>query len=265
MDIDISPAARRQLEAFLVQRFDMTTPVKLSAAPGGRSNKDTHLVAIDANGERASLKYVSGHHSDPRSKKHLLPTENIAVAGQLSLVLETPAPIDSDMIGPIEGLGPLDGHRFAARRWHGEAIGQVREDIEAHRAAFLEQYGEWVAFGLLFALGDGKQEHWTWDVGGRTVGRCDLELLFFEQGKVSDYRAPLDMLGVRASVKSGEGADFEAFARGVRAMVEKSRGRRAEVQEVLKSVDDHTRTFLDGHGWASLTPEDFVQAVLEGL
>lgn len=265
MDFDISPAARRDLEDFLVRRFGMTAPVKLSAAPGGRSNKDTHLVATDSTGQRVSLKYVSGHYSDPGTKKNLLPTENIAVAGQLSLLLATPARIDSEMVGPIEGLGPLSGLRFVARKWHGEPIGKVQDDIEADRAAFLEQYGEWVAFGLLFALGDGKREHWTWDAGDRTIGRCDLELLFFEQGKVSDYRAPLDMLGVRGSIKSGEGADYEAFARGLRGMVKRFRERRAEVQEVVESVDCHTRGFLDGHGWASLTSEEFTEAVLEGL
>lgn len=183
MEIDTSPAARRELAAFLVRRFGMTAPFQLKAATGGKSNKDTHLVATDSKAERASLKYVSGHYSDRDIREHLLPTENIAIAGQLSLILETPAPIDSEMVGPIAGLGPLHGRRFAARKWHGEAIGKVKEDIEPHRAAFLEQYGEWVAFGLLFALADGKPEHWTWDVEDRTVGRCDLELLFFEQGE----------------------------------------------------------------------------------
>lgn len=48
-------------------------------------------------------------------------------------------------------------------------------------------------------------------------------------------------------------------------MVVKFRERRAEVQGVLESVDEHTRTFLDGHAWASLTPEEFDEAVLDGL
>lgn len=90
MDIDIALTPRRALEDFLGPRFGMAPPPELSAAPGGRSNKDTHLVATDANGQRASLKYVSGHYSDPGTKTKLLPTENITAAGQLSLILQTP-------------------------------------------------------------------------------------------------------------------------------------------------------------------------------
>jgi hypothetical protein len=42
---------------------------------------------------------------DPATKKNLLPTENIAVAGQFSLLLQTPTRIDSVIVGPIDGLG----------------------------------------------------------------------------------------------------------------------------------------------------------------
>lgn len=73
------------------------------------------------------------------------------------------------------------------------------------------------------------------------------------------------MLDIGDSIRSRQGADYEAFARGLRGMVAKLRERQAEVQEVLEAVDDHTRTFLNGHRWASLPPEEFIRAVLEEL
>ena len=110
---EVRQQAQEELEGLLVSQFNVTPPFAYRPERSGKASRDTHVVATDAEGVRIGLKYVSEHFSDPHTKEHLLPTENIVAAAELSAILSTPSVIDAAMIGPIEGLGPLDGLRLA--------------------------------------------------------------------------------------------------------------------------------------------------------
>lgn len=249
---------KARLGTFLEETFNAKPPVDIEPPKRG-VNAGTHLVAVDDRGQRFSIKYVSGHDVDTRPPDQL--TENILLAGRLSKLLDTPSHIECAMLWDATGLGPLEGHVPVVRKWHGVGIREV--DLAVRGSAdYLRQYGEWCAFGLLFALCDGKPEHWTWDSETQTMGRNDLETIFWEWGKRGDFLGPATG-AVRRGIASGDGPEYDAFTDGLRAMVEKFHEQRADVEAMSPSDWPESGHPTDGVRWRDRAPDDFVRLVVE--
>ena len=262
---NVSARALERLTEFLKKNFGATSPIELRQITEG-TNKQTHLVAIDATQSRFGLKAVSEHRSE--ITKELFTNDHIILIAELSQILDAPVPIECVKAKKIEGLGPLGSWDFVARKWHGLRLDKIGDEemksIKATPERFLDQYGQWFAFGLIFALCDGKVKNWTWDPEDKTLGRFDVECSFYRTVGPADLSDGLRPFNFRSKIKQHQQPEYDYFAQGMQAMIERFQLQREDVESRLAAYD-FSRGFLSAWSWASKPAEEFIAEATASL
>jgi len=225
-------------------------------------------VAVDTNGVCVGLK-VAGSDG----------TQRECVVSELATLLQLPLAPRKCLIAAINNLPKIGQQGFVADRWyegaealdklanppHGPAIHQA---INNDPVPLLVDYGEWLGFGLLFAISDRPNAgNWVCTALGPSIGVIDTESSLSGTAAPAEYRFPLQFFNllhaVNAPLVGGvQNAHRSAVSRGLRRLYKKWAGEHKKVVELLTKNSASANFSSD---WMQLGHKDFIKTALAGL
>ena len=128
---------------------------------------------------------------------------------------------------------------------------------------FFYQFGEWIAFSLLFGVRDRHQGNWVWSIDEKKLSMIDMEESF-GSAQYTDYLWAVIEFSNPERFKNPSDNQSEglAFKNGVIAMVDKFKTERKHITAILsqKSV---LQAF--SNKWMELNEDDFLRELFVGL
>lgn len=228
------------------------------APTGVNANKGNHLVARYDSDVSIGLKAADRVDEG---------TDREEALGRIAEMLGIRGAAAGVRIDPIQDLGGLDGKEFVATRWNpGKSLDQLtpdeRENISDDPDAFLENFGQWLAFCLLFSVQDDKPAHWIWDDENDVLTHVDNESsLQNHQSRPNQFKQPVAVIGILDQVKQGGTSEKNAVERGIRQVVGTYRDREEEVTDLLAEIGEANHA----SDWMDRDPDAFVEQALAGL
>jgi hypothetical protein len=242
----------------------------LHESPGSHANTQRHLVALDTNRACVGLKVANAIAEG---------TQRECIISDLSTLLAMPLAPRKRLIQPIANLPKIGGQDFVADRWyHGaEALDKlatvpegpaIRQAVTNTPDPLLVDYGEWLGFGLLFAVNDRSNAgNWICSATGPTIGMFDTESSLSGIAAHADYRFPLQFFNLLQAVNAPPAGGTHnvhraAVSRGLRQLYKKWAGWHKSVGEILSKNPPSVGYRSD---WMRLGHKQFINRALTGL
>lgn len=196
-------------------------------------NQGNHFVIRCADGQAFGVKLPDRGVPSGLEKEKLL--------ADLAVLLRAPNACAVEQTKEIDAVSHFVGKMVNITKWLHSAkpfaaieaeIRKLLQD-DANAEAFLTQFGEWMAFGLLFGVRDRHQGNWVWANGTQKMAMIDLEAAL-ETGMIVDFLwilSYLDQDGIRR--EKLDHANIKYLLAGVNSMLSKYQAAQSGITKLL--------------------------------
>lgn len=225
-------------------------------------NRGNHFVIRCTDGQAFGVKLPARGVPFGLGKEKLL--------ADLAVLLQAPNACPVEQTQEIDFVSHFAGLVVNITKWLHSAkpfaaieadIRQLLQD-DANAEAFLTQFGEWMAFGLLFGVRDRHQGNWVWANGSQKMAMIDLEAAI-ETGMIAEFTwilSYLDQDGIRREKLAH--LNIKHLLAGVNFMLSKYQAAQAEIAQLLDGYD-----FSRGYqsSYSAKTAQEIVKELTSAL
>lgn len=242
--VDVTTDQLAEVAAALRVHFNVRLAIQEIFEVGTGANQAGHFVAVDTSGGRWGLK--AAERGIPSG------TEREILISELASLLEAPNASRAHLCT----LAFRQHLRFAISSWMtgakplGDLDPAERNDLGRTGAGFSRQFGQWMAFGLLFSVHDRHAYNWVWTSGQLTM--IDMEDCLRSPVSPAAYSVFRD-LSIPWHDLDAELAEVQL---GVTAMFDKWHDREAAVRHLLSHAQFNPAYPTT---YAAASPDDVVR------
>jgi len=251
-----------QISDLLLTHFGNRETI-LSVDPVGEgANARGHFVVNAASGNHYGLKLPVRGVPFGLEKEHLMAT--------LACTLDAPNACPVAQTDRLDFIDLFRGKTVNVTHWLAGSK-QVRQLSEEERrlvrsgpdsTVFRNQAGEWMAFGLLFGIGDRHPGNWVWAPAEKKLAMIDMEQSL-EQGELAHYTWLLDYVErENARTLKLKSAEIRDLYDGYSQMLAKHAAQKSMVEGLLEA-NDFSKGFKSAY--AERAPEEVLSNFLLAL